>query len=211
MNRNESELVEQIAKDILQKLDSITSRGLERRINTYTQIAQQKLEKSLQTDNLADMEELITTLYQLAELKLEKASSLNDSSVWGDVMATHEHILQLKQEKWMRTHSANDLESELVEQIAMDMLQKLDSMTSRGLERRINTYTQIAQQKLEKSLRTGNLADMEELITTLYQLAELKLEKASSLNDSSVWGDVMATHEHILQLKQDKWMQGAVQ
>ncbi|XP_058768520.1 disease resistance protein RPV1-like [Vicia villosa] len=107
---NESELVEQIAKDILQKLESITSRGLEGRINTYKQIAQQKQEKSLRTGNLADMEELITTLYQLAELKLEKASSSNDWSVWSDVIGTHERILQLKLDKWMRTYSAKDLE-----------------------------------------------------------------------------------------------------
>lgn len=110
MNRNESELVDQIAMDILQKLDSITSGGLERRINTYKQIAQQKLEKSLRTGNLADMEELITTLYQLAELKLEKATKSNDSSDWGDVLATYERIMQLKQDKWMRTFNAQDLE-----------------------------------------------------------------------------------------------------
>ncbi|CAJ2656894.1 unnamed protein product [Trifolium pratense] len=108
--RNESELVEQIAMDILQKLDSITSGGLERRINTYKQIAQQKLEKSLRTGNLVDMEELITTLYQLAELKLEKAKSTDDSTVWGDVLATYERIMQLKQDKWMRTFNTKDLE-----------------------------------------------------------------------------------------------------
>lgn len=108
--RNESELVEQIAMDVLQKLDSITSGGLERRINTYKQIAQQKLEKSLRTGNLADIEELITTLYQLAELKLEKATKSNDSSDWGDVLATYERIMQLKQDKWMRTFNAQDLE-----------------------------------------------------------------------------------------------------
>ncbi|WJX88023.1 hypothetical protein P8452_70151 [Trifolium repens] len=81
--RNESELVEQIAMDILQKLDSITSGGLERRINTYKQIAQQKLEKSLRTD---------------------------DSSDWSDVLATYQRIMQLKQDKWMRTLNTKDLE-----------------------------------------------------------------------------------------------------
>lgn len=85
INRNEAELVEQIAMDILPKLEFLTSGVLERRINTYNQIAQQKLQKSLWTSNLADMEELITILYELAELKLEKATRLNNSSVSGDV------------------------------------------------------------------------------------------------------------------------------
>ncbi|XP_058744472.1 disease resistance protein RPV1-like [Vicia villosa] len=90
-------------------------------------------------------------------------------------------------------------ESKLVEQIAMDILQKLVMITCRELDRHINTYKQIAKQKLKKSLRTGNLADMEELITPLYKLAEFKLKKAflkkkikilkkeSSSNGSSVW------------------------
>ncbi|XP_058769035.1 TMV resistance protein N-like [Vicia villosa] len=108
--RIESELVEQIAIDVLQKLDSITSGGLERRINTYRKIAQQKLEKSLRTGNLADIDDLVKTLYQLAELKLEKATRSDDSGVLDDLMATYERILQLKQDKWMRTYSTKDLE-----------------------------------------------------------------------------------------------------
>lgn len=62
------------------------------------------------------------------------------------------------------------------------------------------------QQKLEKSLRTGNMRDMKDLITTLHQLGELKLEKAMPTDDSSVWNDLMATYERVLQLKQDKLM-----
>lgn len=58
----------------------------------------------------------------------------------------------------------------------------------------------------EKSLRTGNMRDMEDLITTLHQLGELKLEKAMPTDDSSVWNDLMATYERVLQLKQDKLM-----
>ncbi|KAG4924285.1 hypothetical protein JHK87_049825 [Glycine soja] len=108
--RVESELVEKIAMDILQKLDSITSGGLERRIATYKQIAQQKLEKSLKTGNMRDMEDLITTLLQLGELKLEKAMRTDDSSVWDDLMATYERVLQLKQDKWMRTFNTKDME-----------------------------------------------------------------------------------------------------
>ncbi|TKY58785.1 TMV resistance protein N [Spatholobus suberectus] len=108
--RVESELVEKIAMDILQKLDSITSGGLERRITTYRQMAQQKLEKSLRTGNMSDMEDLITTLHQLAELKLERAMRTDDSSVWEDLMATYKRILQLKQDRWMRTFNAKDME-----------------------------------------------------------------------------------------------------
>jgi len=97
------------------------------------------------------------------------------------------------------------VESELVEIIGMDILEKLESMAGGGLERRIGMYKEMAQQKLEKSLRTGDLRDMEELITTLQQLGEVKMEKAMQTDDSSVWKDLVETYERILQLKQDKW------
>ncbi|RDY13145.1 TMV resistance protein N, partial [Mucuna pruriens] len=109
-NRVESELVEKIAMDILQKLESIKSGGLERRIATYKQMAEQKLEKSLRTGNMRDMEDLITTMHQLGELKLEKAMRTDESSVWTDLMATYERVLQLKRDKWMRTFNTKDME-----------------------------------------------------------------------------------------------------
>ncbi|KAL9325415.1 hypothetical protein ACSQ67_006060 [Phaseolus vulgaris] len=102
--------------------------------------------------------------------------------------------------------STTSVESELVEIIGRDILEKLECMRGGGLERRIGMYKEMAQQKLEKSLRTGDLRDMEELITTLQQLGEVKLEKAMQTDDSSVWKEVMETYERILQLKQDKWM-----
>ncbi|WVZ23267.1 hypothetical protein V8G54_001811 [Vigna mungo] len=106
----ESELVEIIGKDILQKLESIRGGGLERRIGLQKEMAQQKLEKLLRTGDLRDMEELITAMQQLGEVKLEKAMQTDDSGVWREVMETYERILQLKQDKWMRTLSTKDMQ-----------------------------------------------------------------------------------------------------
>ncbi|XP_058755664.1 disease resistance protein RPV1-like [Vicia villosa] len=132
----------------------------------------------------------------------------NQRGSYGVALAEHEKRLDVEKVQTWRlalTEAANVSgwdclgtrnEAELVEQIAMDILPKLEFLTSGVLERRINTYNQISQQKLQKLLCTSNLADMEELITTLYELAELKLEKATRSNNSSVLGDgdVMASY-----------------
>ncbi|XP_028801956.1 toll/interleukin-1 receptor-like protein [Neltuma alba] len=96
------------------------------------------------------------------------------------------------------------MESELVERIAIDVLQKLDSINNGGIESRIATYKQMAQAKLEKCLRTGNLNDMEDLTETLQQLANLKLDKALRTDDDKDWEELDVTNQRILQLKQQK-------
>lgn len=108
-NRSESELVEQIATDIWQKLDAITSGGLERNIATLRQLAQQKHEKSLKTGRLEDMDDLIRTLEQLGDLKLGKAMRSDDSTVWEDLMAFYEIMLQFKKDKFERTYDKDDI------------------------------------------------------------------------------------------------------
>ncbi|KAI4328360.1 hypothetical protein L6164_020718 [Bauhinia variegata] len=110
MNRMESELVEEIALDVLQKLDAINSGGLESRIATYKQMAQVKLEKSLRTGSLTDMEDLAATLQTLAELKTEKAIRTDAASDWEELDTTYNRILTLKQEKFIRTMNLKDLQ-----------------------------------------------------------------------------------------------------
>ncbi|XP_054776076.1 disease resistance protein RLM3-like isoform X2 [Prosopis cineraria] len=98
------------------------------------------------------------------------------------------------------------MESELVERIAMDVLQKLDSINNGGIESRIATYKQMAQAKLEKCLRSGNLSDMEDLTETLQELANLKLDKALRTDDDRDWEELDVTNQRILQLKQQKFI-----
>ncbi|KAK4263375.1 hypothetical protein QN277_028794 [Acacia crassicarpa] len=98
------------------------------------------------------------------------------------------------------------MESELVERIAIDVLQKLDSINNGGIESRIETYKQMAQAKLEKCLKSGNMNDMEDLTETLQQLANLKLEKALRTDHDKDWEELEVTNQRILELKRQMWV-----
>jgi len=122
--RIESELVDQVASDILQKLDAITSGGLERRIETYKQIAKQKLENSLRTGTVETLTELTIALDQLADIKLEKAMRSDDMSAWEDLMITCQRLLQALAEKYLRTGNDKDLEVLKASETQINYLQR---------------------------------------------------------------------------------------
>ncbi|MED6155621.1 hypothetical protein PIB30_006793 [Stylosanthes scabra] len=153
--------------------------------------------------------------------QINPAQVRHQTGTYADAFAKHEERLQGTQnhnkiQTWRHALSqaanisawdcsAARSESELVEKIAMDVLQKLESINGGGIERRIATCKEKAQEKLNKFLRSGEIKDMEELISTMHQLADVKLEKALNSDDSSVWEDLLGTYERLLQLKRDKW------
>lgn len=106
----EAEVVEKIAEDVVKKLEGVERGGLEEKIAAHKQTAKAKLEKSLRTGNLNDIEDLTTTLQELGHLKLEKALRTDDANDWEELNTTHQRILQQKQEKFIRTCNPRDLQ-----------------------------------------------------------------------------------------------------
>ncbi|KAF7809197.1 TMV resistance protein N-like [Senna tora] len=159
MCRLESELVEEIAKDVLEKLNRV---------------------------HLGDIEEEIARYEELGKLQYEFAHQIPTQENFKNVYATNQRITQLKMERNLRmlrltpdmlSHIQQSSEYEIVEKIAMDVLEKLNGVDVGDLEFKIGRLEELAQIQKEYSEQISSFDNTENYEATLKRIIQLQMEK----------------------------------